>query len=116
MRHVIHTPEGHRVTVILNSWIARALKPGGINNAVTLSGSTVRFSRDWYTRFHLAHECGHILQAKRLGWRYLPWVLWTYLKSGYRKSAAEQGADAYAADSYALYDHHGPIPSWVYRR
>ncbi len=44
-RHVIHTPEGHVVTVILNSWIPRVLMPGAINAAVTLSGSTVRFSR-----------------------------------------------------------------------
>lgn len=116
MKHIIHTPEGHRVTVILNSWIPRVLMPGAINAAVTLTGHTVRFSRGWYTRFHLAHECGHILQARRRGWYYLPWVLGSYLRSGYRNSAAELGADLYAHRSFTRYEHFGRIPEWVLRR
>lgn len=101
------------VTVRLNSWVARLLRPGSINNGLTLSSHTIRFARDWYTARGIAHEWGHTMQAEALGWRYLPWVLGTYLTSGYANSDAEREADAYMDAHHTEFTNYGPVPPWV---
>lgn len=97
MRRWVTIPGGPLVCLHFNSWFARAVNPGGVNNCVTLSARHVYVSRDWITNDGLAHEAGHVQQARRLGWRYLPWVLWGYVTHGYENSPAERDADAYMA-------------------
>lgn len=50
-------------------------------------------ANDWMNGETLAHECGHGEDAKRLGWKYIPWVLYHYAKEGYEKSLPERRAD-----------------------
>ena len=109
---MIYTYQGRAVEVVFNSRIARILGIGRINNCVTLSRKTIRVSRDWIGRKTLAHEWGHTAQAARLGWRYLPWVLWTYRK-GYAASEAERDADRFMDAHWQDFTALGPVPAWV---
>lgn len=104
-------PDGHTVTLHWNSRIARL--GGGINMCITISAHHVLVSRDWITGPHLAHELQHTRQAQRLGWRFIPWVLWGYLRHGYATSPAERDADAYMAAHGHEYQSIGPVPAWV---
>lgn len=90
-----------------NSWFARCLKPGGINNSVSPNATDIYISRDWIQGRHLAHEWRHGDQAKERGWKYLFWVVGCYLRQGYAKSDPETDADAFM-------DAHGhEFPTWV---
>lgn len=88
-------PDGRIIVLHFESWIARVLKPGSVNNCVTLSARHVFVARDYITANGLAHEVGHTLQAQRLGWRYLPAILWGYIRHGYSQSPLELEADLY---------------------
>lgn len=112
------THSGHAARVVFNSRIARILGgPNGLNNAVTFGPDTIRVSRDWISREHLAHEFRHTLQARDRGWRYLPWVLWGYVTTfSHDRSPAERDADQWANDHYHEFPHIGLIPAWVYKR
>lgn len=59
--------------LVFRSRLLRHFAIGGI----VLSASTIRFKRSpaEIPRRLVAHEIGHVIQARRLGWRYLP----TYL-------------------------------------
>lgn len=103
-------PDGRVIVLHWNSWFARVLKPGSTNNCVTLSSRHVFVSRDWIRAPGLAHEAGHTLQAKRLGWRYLPAILWGYLRYGYERSPLEQEADTYMFAHANDYPDIGPVP------
>ena len=93
-----------------NSRIARL---GGANNCITLDAHNIFIARDWITALTLAHEDGHTMQAERLGWRYLPWVLFHYAKSGYAESLPEREADAEMRANVHLYAPIGLVPFWV---
>jgi hypothetical protein len=82
---------------------------------MTLTKSDIFISRDWIGPRTLAHEDGHTRQAERLGWRYLPWVLFHYAKSGYAKSLPETDADEEMEKYHHLYEAIGEIPSYVVR-
>lgn len=87
---------------------------GGQFNCITLTKSDIFIAQDWITALTLAHEdAGHTVQAERLGWRYLPWVLFHYAKSGYANSLPERDADEQMERYKHLYHGLGPIPSWV---
>lgn len=88
---------------------------------LTLSRSAVRFKRDRAALpLHLVgHELVHCVQARRLGWRYLPTYLWWGLRHGFahERHPMEREADQYARG----WDHNGqpwggsafPLPrSW----
>ena len=92
---LVTTPTGRTVTVHFNSWLARCLKPGSVNNGVTLNAHHIYFARNYCTKYSLAHEIGHTNQAAVLGWKYLPWVMGCLLRYGYAHSPAELAADAY---------------------
>lgn len=98
------------VTLHLNSWLARALKPGSINNCATLSPGHIFVSRDWITPKGFAHEYGHTEQAEARGWGYVPWILWCLLTHGYANSPAEVDADAYMMAHFAEFPTIGTIP------
>ncbi len=99
MKRTITIPGYGTRTLHFNSRFARILGgPSGINNAVSPNAHDIYISRHWIQGPHLAHEWGHGVDAKRLGWRYLPWVLWGYVRYGYAKSPAEVSADKYMAD------------------
>lgn len=102
---------GEPITLHYNNWLPRLF--GGVNTCITLNGSNIRISRDWITPKGLAHEVGHIFQARALGWKYLPWVLWCYVRHGYRNSPAEVGADVYMEANHRYFLPHGPVPSWI---
>lgn len=108
---VLH--HGRPVTVVLNSWLARLLKPGSLNNGVTLSPHTIRFARDWFTAKGLAHELGHTEQAARYGWTYLFRVAYDFLRYGYSYSPLELDADDYMNAHWREVAPYGPIPHWV---
>lgn len=115
MTEHITLADGHVITLHYRHWIPRFCMrfKGGINLCMTLSAKHIYVSQDWITARTLAHEVGHTFQARRLGWRYLPWVLLTYLRSGYTHSKAEVEADEYM-DKYAhLFQNHGHVPPWV---
>lgn len=90
-----------------NSWTARLLKPGGINNCFSPNATDIYISRNWIQGMGLAHEWGHGEDAKERGWKYLPWVLWGYLRHGYATSPAEVRADAF------MNAHWRDFPAWV---
>ena len=75
--------------------------------AFTPNASHIYIASDTIAGFWLAHEFGHIQQAKRLGWRYLPWIAWTYLAGGPYASTAEKDATAWA------WRHFNDFPSEV---
>lgn len=101
---------GRWVRLHFNSKIARL---GGQFNCITLTKSDIFIAQDWITALTLAHEDGHTIQASRLGWRYLPWVLWHYAKSGYAKSLPETNADEFMRAFRHRYHAIGQVPSWV---
>jgi hypothetical protein len=101
---------GRTVRLHFNSKIARL---GGQFNCMTLTKSDIFIAQDWITARTLAHEDGHTLQAERLGWRYLPWVLFHYAKSGYAKSLPERDADEHMEKHAHRYAAVGRVPSWV---
>lgn len=103
---------GRTVRLHFNSRIARL--GGGINNCMTLSKGHILISRDWIGPKTLSHEdAGHTVQAAEKGWRYIPWVLFHYAKSGYANSLPERDADEKMRQYYHLYAAIGPVPSWV---
>lgn len=61
--------------LVFRSRLLRWLPIGGI----VLSAGTIRFKRfpAEIPRRLVAHELGHVIQAHRLGWRYLPTYLFT---------------------------------------
>lgn len=99
------------VTLHFNSRLARL--GGGINNCMTLSARHILVSRDYLTKLGFAHEYGHVRQAQRLGWRYLPWVLWGYLLHGYADSPAELDADDFMWAHFQEFPEVGTVPLWV---
>ena len=103
------TISGYGTRVLhFNSWFARALKPGGINNAVSPNATDIYISRDYIQGAHLAHEWGHGIDAAEKGWRYLPWVIWGYIRTlSHDNSPAEIRADAY------MNEHAHNFPAWV---
>ncbi len=113
MTHLLTLPDGHTVVLHFNSRFARLT--GGINKCVTPNARHIYISRDWVTARGLAHEVGHIQQARRLGWRYLPWVLGCYLTQGYRNSTPEVEADRYMASHLHQFRSYGLVPFWVAR-
>lgn len=111
MRELVTLPDGTAVTLYYGSRLARAL--GGrtaINNCVVLSATGILVSQDWITARGLAHEVGHVMQARARGWYYLPWVLYQLLFHGYAGSAAEQRADVYMTEHAAEFTAHGVVP------
>jgi len=108
-------PSGHVVTLHFRHWLPRFVMrmKGGVNLCMTLSAGHILVSQDWITARTMAHEVGHTLQARRFGWRYLPWVLWHYAKSGYTNSLPEVDADKYMEAFAHTFTNHGPVPSWV---
>jgi hypothetical protein len=62
---------------------------------MTINPDTILDANGQIDRMTLAHEFGHREQAKARGWRYLPWVLWHYLKEGYENSLPERLADQF---------------------
>lgn len=105
MMRIVSVPGYGMVTLRFNSWIARL---GGKNNCITLNARTIRVAQDNIGAMTFAHEWGHILQAKRLGWRYLPWVLMHYARSGYANSLPEREADVF------MWKHWRDFPGVVY--
>lgn len=99
-------------TVTLH-WHSRLARLGGQFNNMTLSKSHIFCAQDWITAMTLAHEEGHTVQAAARGWRYLPWVLWGYLRYGYAKSPAEVDADVAMRANRHLYQNIGPVPSYI---
>jgi hypothetical protein len=102
---------GRTVRLHWKSWLARM---GGQFNCMTLTKSDIFIAQDWIGPKTLAHEdAGHTVQAARLGWRYLPWVLFHYAKSGYANSLPERDADEQMEKYHHLYTAIGDVPSWV---
>ena len=75
-----------------STWAGRL---GGTNNCVTPTAHDIYVNAAAITQDTLAHEYGHILDARRLGWRYLPWIIWCRLAYGFEKSPAELRAGAF---------------------
>lgn len=88
-------PDGRQLVLHFNSRIARLLKPGSVNNCVTLSQRHIFVARDYITANGLAHEVGHTLQAQRYGWTYLFRIVAGYIRHGYSQSPLELEADLY---------------------
>lgn len=103
-------PDGHVIILHFNHWFPRLL--GGVNNCVTLSARHIFISQPWITARGLAHECGHIQQAKRYGWRYLLYIAWCFRK-GYANSPAEIEANKYMESVHDRFQPIGAVPSWV---
>ena len=83
-------------TVTIHWYSTLAGRLGGASNCVTLNVDHIYCACGDITRWTLAHEYGHIAQAKRLGWRYLPWIALCFARYGYRNSPAEIEATAFA--------------------
>jgi hypothetical protein len=83
------------------SWLS-LFGAGGI----TLSKNTARLRYDMATALsknpHLiVHEATHILQARRMGFGYLPTYAWQAIKSGFRKQNIPMEQEAYNNESGA---------------
>lgn len=80
----------HPVKLVFRSRLVRGLNliPFVEIGGLVLSAGTIRFKRSPHEipRSLVAHELGHVIQAKGLGWRYLP----TYLL---HRGKMEQVAD-----------------------
>ncbi len=102
-------PDGHRVQIHLEHWLPRLL--GGRNLAITVGAGRILVQRDWLSQRGLAHECGHVAQARRLGWRYLPAILWQYLRHwSTTDTPLEREADAWMEAHWPEYPVIGAIP------
>lgn len=81
-----------KVRLVFRSRLLRLLPIGGL----CLSRSTVRFKRDrrviplWL----VGHELRHTVQARRLGWRYLPAYLLDWVSSRLRGQRPDMESDA----------------------
>jgi len=98
------------VKIHFNSRLSRLLGwRAGLNNcAVTLSATHIFVARDSISRMTLAHEFGHVNQAKIRGVLYLPWVVVGFLIRGYVNNVAEKEADLY------MWKHFRDFPASVH--
>ena len=97
---------GYRpVTIHWHSTFAGRL--GGSSNCVTLNARDIYCADGDINALTVAHEYGHTEQARRLGWRYLPWIAYCFLRYGYANSPAEKEANAF------MWAHYQDFPNVV---
>jgi hypothetical protein len=77
---------------------------------ITLSKNTTRVKYDikaavYFNRYLLCHEATHILQARKLGWKYLPTYLWQAIKALFRKHNIPLEIEAYANEKKGKYSY-----------
>ena len=116
MKQIITVPKYGTRTIHFGHWFPRLFMKvtGGVNLGVTPNASTILFAQDWCTAHGLAHEWGHTKQAETRGWRYLPWVVWGYLRTlSHDNAPAEVDADAFMDAHWRDFPAIGPVPLWV---
>ena len=108
-------PDGYLIRLHMAHWLPRLVMKirGGVNLCMTLGPHDVRVGQTWLGPKGLSHEARHCRQADERGWRYLPWVLKSYLTQGYAKSDPETDADRWMLANWKSYPTIGPVPSWV---
>jgi len=97
-RRTFVLPYVNEVTVIFNSSLAK--KVAGltaskeVNLCMVLNGREIHAQRDYIHRITLAHECGHIISARKRGdFLYKLWAAIAWIKDKYSGSKAEHEGD-----------------------